>query len=142
MDVSMSRTQLCYKALENLGVLATGQTPSDDEVAKVDALVDPVVADLAARDIYLVDDAGQLGPANGQIEPAAFLWLAHCVAFQAAPSFGCGDDPVFGNYAAMAELRLKTIGRPARSRRNLKVDAILYRGTRRYPGTYNPTTGR
>jgi hypothetical protein len=132
VDVFKTRRQLIDQALDNLGVLAAGQTPGDEDVSKIDALIDPMVSDLAARDIAYVADPGQLGPANGEIEPALFLWLAHILAYLATPPFGLQGDPSFYVLAQRAEDMLRTIARPARTRRTLRTDPILNRGGRRH----------
>jgi len=132
VDVFKTRRQLVDQALDNLGVLAAGQTPADEDVSKIDALIDPMIADLAARDIAYVADAGQPGPANGGVEPAMFLWLAHILAYVATPPFGLQGDPSFYVLAQRGEDMLRTIGRPARTRRTLRTDPILSRGGRRH----------
>jgi hypothetical protein len=44
--------------LANLHVLAEGQTPAAEDIAKADRIIDPVFAQFAACDIAYVPDAG------------------------------------------------------------------------------------
>lgn len=142
MNVFKTRRQLVDQVLDDLGVLAVGQTPGNEDVSKIDALIDPMVADLAGRDVYYVDTPGQIGAAGGEIDPAAFLWLSHVLAYLASPAFGLQGDPSFYVLEQRAEDMLRTLARPARTRRTLRTDPILSRGARRYGWGYDPATGR
>jgi hypothetical protein len=105
-----------------------GQAPSDEDVQKVDRLVDGAVAKLAALDIYYVQDPGTLGPSDGAIEDEAFLPLADYIA-----QFHLIADARIQALAQIAEGDLRTIAAPARTLRTLRVDPALLT-TRR--GTY------
>jgi len=81
-----TRRDLVDQSLANLGVLAAGQTPSAEDVARMDGYVDPVVEGLAEREIVEVDDLDQI--------PAAwFLPLSYIVSGAAAADFGAANDP-------------------------------------------------
>src|SRR5690348_425547 len=117
MDVTKTRRDLIDQVLANLQVLALGQAPSDEDVQKVDSIIDSVVEKLGALDVYYVDDAGVPGPLNGAIAAAVFLPLAHCVAKEAGPSFGLGADPALVALDREAKAELRTIGRPSGTKR-------------------------
>lgn len=75
-----TREDLIARVLKNLGVLAAGQAPSDEDRAEVDDLIDPVCAKL------LDDGAAKL---NGdEIDDAAYLPLARIIAEEAMTPFG------------------------------------------------------
>lgn len=75
-----TREELIARVLKNLGVLAAGQAPSDEDRAEVDDLIDPVCA-------KLLDDG--VAKLNGdEIDDAAYLPLARIVAEQAMTPFG------------------------------------------------------
>lgn len=138
MDVTKTRRELIDQVLGNMQVLAPGQTPADEDVQRVDGVIDAVVNSLNARDIVYVADPGKPGPLDGAIDAALFLPLAHCVAKEAGAGFGLGSDPGLTALATEAERHLKTITRPARSRRLMRLDTSLT-GTRR--PSFNFTRG-
>jgi hypothetical protein len=119
-----TRAQLIQQALTNLGIIAEGQSVSDQDVEKMDTIVDPAIAELSDLDIYFVQDAGSLGPINGNIEDSAFLSLAAYIANAACPSFNLPYDVKLKALSDEAEKKLTTLGRPARSLKTLKVDPI------------------
>ena len=51
-----SRDDLITRALRNLGALPMGQAPSAEEHASMDALIDPLLTSLSARDVVYVED--------------------------------------------------------------------------------------
>lgn len=122
---SFTRRELIDQVLANLKVLAEGQTPSAEEVEKVDKMIDPTIALLAARDIYYVPDAGERGPVDGAIDPAIFLPLADCVAFAVSGSFNQAGDAALAALNSVAEELLKDVGRPASTMQTLRVDRGL-----------------
>ena len=123
--LAKTRRALIDQVLANLHVLAEGQTPSAEDVAKVDRIIDPVFAQLAARDITYVPDGGEEGPGGGAIDPASFLQLAHIVAHRCAGSFGQASDPTLAALACVAEYERGESGGPASTRRTLCVDRAL-----------------
>lgn len=118
--MSKTRAELINQVLDRLNILVWGQTPSDQDVQKVDRLVDGAVAKLSALDIYYVQDPGSLGPSDGAIEDEAFLALADYIA-----SFHLIADQRIQALAMIAEGELRTIAAPARTLRTLRVDPAL-----------------
>lgn len=51
-----SRQQLISRALEELGVVGAGQTASAEDTATIDEAIEPVMSDLATRNIYAWGD--------------------------------------------------------------------------------------
>jgi hypothetical protein len=99
-------------------------------VSRVDGIVDPSLATLAALGIVYVPDAGDSNPpTGGDIEDAIFLSLAAWIAWQCAPAFNLASDPALAQLADKAELTLRIIGRPASTRQVLRTDGQL-RGNR------------
>ena len=88
MSATKTRRELVFRALAELGVIAAGQIPSDDDVSAVDALVDGMIDELAGRGTVYIDDPGRLGPAGGNYDPVLFLALGSWLANAAAPDFG------------------------------------------------------
>lgn len=75
-----TREQLIARVLKDLGVLAAGQAPSDEDRAEVDDLIEPVCA-------KLLDD-GVAKLTGDEIEDAAYLPLAAIIAEAALVPFG------------------------------------------------------
>lgn len=75
-----TREQLIARVLKNLGVLASGQAPSDEDRAEVDDLIEPVCA-------KLLDD-GVAKLTGDEIDDAAYLPLAAVLAEAAMVPFG------------------------------------------------------
>lgn len=131
--MSKSRAELINQILDRLQILVYGQAPSDQDVQKADLLVDGAVAQLAALDIYYVQDAGSLGPADGAIEDEAFLALADYIA-----QFHLLADARMQALAILAESNLRILAAPARTLRTLRVDPSLTpRRIENYRGTFN-----
>jgi|SRR6266403_760713 len=118
--MSKTRAELINQILDRLQILVWGQAPSDEDVQKVDRLVDGAVAKLAALQIYYVQDPGSLGPVDGAIEDEAFLPLADYIA-----SFHLVADARIQALAIIAEGDLRTIAAPARTLKTLRVDPAL-----------------
>ena len=97
-----TRDDLVLRALSNLGALPVGQTASTEEYASVDALVDPTLESLSARDIFNVPDVAA-------IDDAAFIPLGHCLAWNCAPEFGLHSDSALAALNEQAETHLKSI---------------------------------
>lgn len=81
-----SRLQLVDRALNVLGVVATGQTPDADDRAVVDMFVEPVLARLDAKGVTTIDDANA-------IPAAQFLDVAIILADAAKGDFGLAALP-------------------------------------------------
>jgi hypothetical protein len=98
-----TRDDLVKRALKDLGALPVGQPPADEEYSSVDDLVDPVLENLAARDIFHVPDVAA-------IDDAAFMPLGICLAWKCAPEFGTAPLTPLEN--AEAELKVIQSTRP------------------------------
>lgn len=120
-----TRAELINQCLTNLGVLAEGQSISADLVNKMDGVVDPAVAELSELEIYYVQDAGDVGPTDGEIEDSAFLSLAAYIANAACAAFNLPADQKMQALATLAEQKLITLGRPAATLRTLRIDPAL-----------------
>lgn len=118
--MSKTRAELINHVLDRLQILVYGQAPSDQDVQKVDLLVDTGISQLAALDIYYVQDAGSLGPADGAIEDEAFLALADYIA-----QFHLLADARMQALALLAESNLRILAAPVRTLRVLKIDPAL-----------------
>src|SRR5262245_31523137 len=117
-----TRRELIDLVLDNLGVLVPGQSPGDEAVSRVDGIIDPSFATLAALGIAYIPDAGTPNPpAGGEIEDAVFLPLGDWVAWQVAGGFNLSDSPSLKMLADAAETTLRTISRPASTRRTLRT---------------------
>lgn len=123
-ELFKTRRQLCDQALSNLGVLATGQTPEQEDIDKIDGHIDPMLATLSAREIIYVAEPEE-------IDLAVFLPLADCLANAAKSGFGLAGDQKLKDAADEAEKVLEEIGRPAQVRGTLKTESILRSGIRR-----------
>jgi len=108
--MSKTRRDLVDRALDVLGVLASGQAPATEDVARVDGYVDTTIADLLDRDVYYVADVSE-------IEDGIFDDLAKCLANNCREGFGLASDPALPAIAAAAEnkLRIKSAQGPTYS---------------------------
>jgi hypothetical protein len=121
-----TRRELIDLVLDNLGVLVPGQSPGDEAVSRVDGIIDPSFATLAALGIAYVADAGTPDPPDGgEIDDAIFIPLGDWVAWQVAGGFNLSDSPSLKTLADQAEKTLRIIGRPASTRRTLRTDLQL-----------------
>jgi hypothetical protein len=135
-----TRRELVDAALDNLGILVPGQAPGDEAVARIDSIVDPAAATLAALGIIYFPDLGIPNPpTGGQIEDAVFLPFAAICAWEAAGGFNQADSPSLKLLALEAEKTLRLIGRPASTRQTLRTDLQLT--NRRYGPAGNFTRG-
>lgn len=123
--MSKTRAEFVNQCLTNLGIIAEGQPVSDDSVSKMDRIVDPAFATLARLDIYYVQDPGDLGPSDGNIEDEAYLPLADYVANAACPAFNLPADAKMQALAEISKGTLTTLAAPPRSLSRLRVDPAL-----------------
>jgi hypothetical protein len=131
-----TRQELLIEALDRLGIIVPGQAPSSTIINKIDGIFDPVVEELADLGIYYVDDPGQIGPTDGNIESSAFMAIADYLANAAAPKFNLTNDTKLKALAIEAEQKLRTLTRPASTRKFLRMDVGIPTGRRRWdPGT-------
>lgn len=109
--MTKTRTELVTHALERLRVVGSGQTASAEDTQLVDKVVDPLMSDLASRDIFQWGDPDEL-------PDDAFEHLAELLANATAEDFG---KPVSEDRRLMAEARLRLIqgvalsGQPVKS---------------------------
>jgi hypothetical protein len=134
--VSKTRAELINQCLTNLGVIAEGQSIDADLVQKMDTIVDPAIAELASLDIYYVQDAGEIGPADGAIEDSAFLSVAAYIANAACAAFNLPADQKLQSLALLAEAKLRTLAAPARTLRTLRADPAVSRRFWPYRGGF------
>lgn len=73
--------ELVYRAMTELGRLYAGDVPSDGDYSIVEELLEPMVDQLAADNVVLIEDIDA-------IEPRYFLPLARLLALEASGSFG------------------------------------------------------
>lgn len=85
--MTQTRAELVTQALRILGAVGAGQAPAAEDSQTVDITVEPVLSDLAQRDIYHYGDINT-------IEDKAFLHLAKYLANENARSFGQSPDPI------------------------------------------------
>jgi hypothetical protein len=123
-----TRRELVDQALVNLGILAVGQSVSNEDVSKMDVLVDPVCEKLSGLGIYYVQDQGTIGPSGGEFESAAFLSIADYLANAAAAAFNLPADAKLAALAQLAEQDLRTISRPPQIRQTLRIDGAIPSG--------------
>ena len=97
-----TRTELVHRALRNLGALPQGESPDVQEFNNVDALIDPMIEDLIARNISHIRDVDA-------IEDHHFLALGHVLAGHALSEFGLQNDPALAARAQKGEQDLKEI---------------------------------
>jgi hypothetical protein len=97
--MTQSREDLVNRALRNNGALPTGQAAAPEDYDVVDEMLEPVMSDLATRNIWQWGDPDQ-------IDDDAFEHLAVLLANATAPDFGRQkDDQVRLN----AEARLRAL---------------------------------
>lgn len=118
-----TRQELLVEALDRLGIMVPGQAPSSAIINKIDGIFDPVVEELADLGIYYVDDPGEITPTGGNIESSAFMAIADYLANAAAPKFNLANDTKLKALAIEAEQKLRTLTRPASTRKFLRMDA-------------------
>lgn len=128
--MSKTRAEFINQCLTNLGVIASGQSIDADLVDKMDTVVDPALAELAALEIYYVQDAGEIGPTGGDIEDSAFLSLAAYVANAACAAFNLPADQKMQALAMLAEGKLRTLSAPGRAFKILRQDPAIARHRR------------
>jgi hypothetical protein len=132
--MSKTRRDLIDLVLDKLGVLVPGQSPHDEEVDKVDRVIDPQLATDAALGMPYVPDVGIPNPpTGGEIDDDRFLPIADRVAWAAAGGFNQSDSPSLKALSDQAEVTLRLIGRPASTRKVLRTDTQLSGGRGRMP---------
>lgn len=107
-----TRAQLISRALERIGVLAAGQSLSAEDSALVDAQIEPLADELAAREVITLGDLEEF-------DTSVFHALADCLGYHVAPDFGVSLEELVGlgvdgreGGAAERRLRIITASRP------------------------------
>lgn len=125
-EAARTRVELIDRALENLGILVEGQSPTDTQRQKVDRIVDSHLAELRVEDIVYIADYGTSDPPQGGEFPAEyFLALANTLAWAAAPSFSLAGDPSLKVLDDIGRDALRRLTRVPRTRRALKCDPAI-----------------
>ena len=94
-----SRQQLVLRALQYLKVVGAGQTASAEDAKAIDDEVEPIMADLATRNIWQWGDPDQ-------IADEAFVHLAIIIGNSRASEFGMTPDE---GVRLLAEARLRDL---------------------------------
>ncbi|OAH19238.1 hypothetical protein AX289_31430 [Methylorubrum populi] len=104
--MAYTRQDLISLVLQNVGVLAAGQEASLEDRAAVDLRIDPKLAELAKREIFVGLNADAL-------DPAVFLHVADIIASACRVPFGITGNKaeVLTGAAAEAEASLKLLSR-------------------------------
>lgn len=132
-----TRRELIDLTILKLGVLVPGQSPSNENVSIVDAVLDPLFAEMAHLEITYVGDIGTPNPpTGGEIPDEQFLSLGDKAAWAAAGGFNLVDAANLKVLDDQATDKLRTMSRPAATRRTLSTDLQL-RGMRNIPYTSN-----
>lgn len=97
--MTKSRQELIERALEELGVISAGQTASSEDTAVIESEIDPVMGDLATRNVW------QWGSSD-EFDDDAFIHLAKILANSKARVFGVAPDETV---RLMCERRLREL---------------------------------
>jgi hypothetical protein len=126
-DEAMStktRVELIHQALKNLGILVPGQSPSAEDIEKIDSIIEPTLDKLSALETVYVGDPGTPSPpTGGEYEGAHFMPIAAYLAYESCPMFNMAGDAALKVEALRAVEELEVLGRPPRTRRSLRCDA-------------------
>ncbi len=105
------RTQadLLQEVLENLGVLAAGQTPEIEDLGRVSEKLPSIISLLSATEVVYIPDINN-------IPDEFFIPLSNCVAYQCKSKFGIVGDAaaqIDQDYqVALLQFRVMNRGRP------------------------------
>jgi hypothetical protein len=100
---SKTRDDLVARALVKLTVVGSGQSPDAEDAASIDAAIDGILNDLAARDVVEVPD-------DDAIPSEWFEDLAEIVAQCCARDFGRPKDQAEIDHAERALIKKGTSG--------------------------------
>ena len=113
------RTQadLLQEVLENLGVLAAGQTAETEDLARVSEKLPSIISTLGATEIVYIPDINN-------IPDEWFIPLANCVAYFCKAKFGVTGDAAqeVDNDYQLAILMFKVMNRGRPTYEALKSD--------------------
>lgn len=110
--MTQTRERLVARALEKLKVVGSGQTASAEDTQFVDEVVEPMMADLGARNIFAWGNEDEL-------PDDAFEHLAGLLANSCAEDFGKVNDE---NKRVLLETRLRMINPISLSGQPQKVE--------------------
>jgi hypothetical protein len=109
--MSKSRQELIERALQELGVVSAGQTAAAEDAALVEAEIDPVMSDLATRNVWQWGDPDEF-------EEDAFIHLAKLIGNSLARAYGVQPDEAKRLYCEGRLRLLSTVvlsGQPQRA---------------------------
>jgi len=121
--MTWNRQQFVNALLLDLDIVALGQAPADEEYEAADARLDTIVAELYARRVLYLPDLDQIP--DEVVEPFRAI-----VALMLGPAYG--KPPVDAVTQEVAEMRLKAVSQPPRTRRTLSTEGVLRHGARRF----------
>lgn len=110
-----TRADLVQEAAENIFVANPGMTLQDEDYAAINAKVDTLLADLAARNVCYVQD-------EEDIDLAWFEALGELLAISCGPKYGIAKNPAA---RLDAEDRIKTAQRKEPPKDRLSVDRAI-----------------
>lgn len=107
--MARTKSDLVNQVLENLGVLAVGQTAEVENTSRVDARISGILSTLRAREVFYLGDADN-------IPDEAFEPLSNVVSWECRSMFGVTGDELVplkqANDDAIAGLKIMSRGRP------------------------------
>jgi hypothetical protein len=111
-----TRAELVDEALTRLGALSAGQEPGAEDYAYVDGKVEPMLSDLAARDIAYASPSS--------IPDEAFDHLGAVLAYRAKDYFGVVGDEAASmlQSASLAERNLQFLSRGRTTRQRVQAE--------------------
>lgn len=110
--MAKTRANLAQRALEKLLVVGAANPAESEDIQAVDGVIDAVIADLDARDIFTIPDLTD-------IDIAAFEWVADCLAVMVASDFGQQPDEA---KRMKAESMLVTISATRPTKETVRAD--------------------
>jgi hypothetical protein len=110
--VPKNRGDIVNRALNMLGAVGSGQTAGAEDVALVDGLLNPTLAELQRRHVVAIGNPGTPGlMTSGAYDDAVYLPIAAALAKAAAPDFGKSGGDLADAYsmAVDGENRLRAM---------------------------------
>lgn len=121
-----TRAELIAQVLDNLGVISRGQAPTDNDISKVDGVLDPIFASLDGRDVVSIDEPGTPDPpTGGEYDLSIFLALADVVANRCAGSFNLAGDAQLFVLSQKGEEEMRILTAPSKTRKFLRTDSAV-----------------
>jgi hypothetical protein len=120
--MAKTKDDLIKEALQSVGALGVGQSPSAEDRQDVETRIQPLIADLYARQVIYIAN-------TDEIEDAIFPHLVVLLTEYCAPKFGRATDAAAIKFA---ESLLRTIARIGKGTGQvLRVDSALRSRQRR-----------